>query len=103
MRGSRERTSLSPCKEGMAGPTHLLTEQDIHAYVDGELTGDRRRAVEAFLTERELPLRQAAAYLRNTFDLRAMRDEIYADESLRSEIETLLEKRAAKMRAAAAG
>ena len=90
----------------MAGPTHLthlLTEQDIHAYIDGELTEDRRRAVEAFLAERDLPLRQAAAYLRNTFDLRAMRDEIYADDGLRAEIEALLEKRAARMRAAAAG
>ena len=87
----------------MAGPTHLLTEQDIHAYVDGELTEDRRRAVEAFLRERDLPLRKAAAYLRSTFDLRALRDEIYADDALRAEVEALLEKRAAKARAAAAG
>ena len=86
----------------MAGPTHLLTEQDIHAYIDGELTEDRRRAVEAFLRERDVPLRKAAAYLRSTFDLRALRDEIYADDALRAEVETLLEKRAARAARSAA-
>ena len=79
----------------MAGPTHLITEQDIHAYVDGELAPERRLAVEAFLVERDMSLRQAAAYLRSTFDLRALRDEIYADEGLRADVERLLAKRRA--------
>ena len=77
----------------MADKIHLITEQDVHAYIDGELTGDRRVAVEAFLAEREVPLHRAAAYLRNNFDLRSVRDEVYQDEELRSEIERLLAKR----------
>lgn len=85
----------------MAGPHHLLTEQDIHAYIDGELTLERRRAVEAFLAERDVSLRDAADYLRGTFDLRALRDEIYADDALREEVEALLAKRDAKGKARA--
>ena len=82
----------------MAAPHlhHLVTEQDIHAYVDGELTEDRRRAVEAFLAARDLPLRKAAAYLRSTFDLRALRDEVYEDAALRGEIEGLMARHRAK-------
>ena len=82
----------------MAGPTHLITEQDIHAYVDGELAPERRLAVEAFLIERDMSLRQAAAYLRSTFDLRALRDEVYADDALRAEVKALLDKRAEILR-----
>ena len=86
----------------MAAPHHLITEQDIHAYIDGELTEDRRRVVEAFLTERALPLERAAAYLRSTFDLRAVREEVYADDALRSEVEVLMARhRAAKERGGA--
>ncbi|MEE4212863.1 MAG: hypothetical protein V2I43_26755 [Parvularcula sp.] len=77
----------------MDNKVHLITEQDVHAYIDGELSGDRRIAVERFLAERNLPLERAARYLRNNFDLRAVRDEIYKDEALKSEIDKLLAKR----------
>jgi len=74
----------------MDTPYHLITEQDIHAYIDGELSGERRKAVEAFLSERDLPLQRAARYLRNNFDLRALKDEIYCDLDLKGEIDRLL-------------
>jgi anti-sigma factor RsiW len=77
----------------MDNKVHLITEQDVHAYIDGELSGDRRIAVERFLAERQLPLERAARYLRNNFDLRAVRDEIYEDRDLKNEIEQLLAKR----------
>lgn len=77
----------------MDNKVHLITEQDVHAYIDGELTGDRRQAVERFLAERDLPLERAARYLRNNFDLRAVRDEIYKDIELKAEIDRLLGRR----------
>ncbi|MEM9838757.1 MAG: hypothetical protein AAF830_06325 [Pseudomonadota bacterium] len=73
---------------------HLITEQDLHAYIDGELSIERRRAVEAFLAERDLPLERAVRYLRNTFDLRAMKDRIYEEDELKSAIDELLSRRA---------
>lgn len=80
----------------MDNKVHLITEQDVHAYIDGELSRERRAAVENFLASRELPLERAAKYLRNSFDLRSMRAEIYKDEALRSEIDRLLARRAAR-------
>jgi anti-sigma factor RsiW len=77
----------------MDNKVHLITEQDVHAYIDGELSGDRRIAVERFLAERNLPLERAARYLRNNFDLRAVKDEIYKDDELKEEIDRLLAKR----------
>ncbi|GGY51878.1 anti-sigma factor family protein [Parvularcula lutaonensis] len=86
----------------MANKVHLITEQDVHAYIDGELSGERRIAVERFLAERDLPLERAARYLRNNFDLRAVKDEIYKDEELKAEIDRLLAKRRPKSIAAPA-
>jgi anti-sigma factor RsiW len=80
----------------MDNKVHLITEQDIHAYIDGELSGERKAAVEKFLAERDLPLERAARYLRNNFDLRAVRDEVYKDQKLKSEIERLLARRRPK-------
>lgn len=77
----------------MDNKVHLITEQDIHAYIDGELSGERRRAVEDFLAERDLPLERAAKYLRNNFDLKAMKDELYRDGDLKAEMERLLSNR----------
>lgn len=79
-----------------AALSHLITEQDLHAYADGQLPRARRRAVEAFLSERSLSAQQAAALLRSTFDLRAVRDRIYEDDALRGEVERLMAKRAAR-------
>lgn len=86
--------------DGRASETlaHLITEQDVHAYVDGQLPPARRRAVEAFLAEHEMTARQAVTYLRSTFDLRAVRDRLYEDQALKSEIDALMAKRAAKAR-----
>lgn len=81
----------------MDAKLHLITEQDVHAYIDGELSRERRAAVETFLSERNLPLERAAKYLRNTFDLRAVRDEIYKDPHLKAEIDRLLMKRRHRM------
>lgn len=77
----------------MRSEFHLITEQDIHAYIDGELRGVRRREVEKFLAERSLPLERAARYLRNTFDLSSMRELIYADRALKNEVDRLLARR----------
>ena len=85
----------------MSAPHHLITEQDIHAYIDGELTPERQRAVEAFLRERGLTAAKAAQHLRATFDLRALRDEIYADADLRGEVERLMAKRGDRLPARA--
>lgn len=68
----------------------LITQQDIHAYVDGELSGERRRAVERFLAERDISLEQAATHLRQSLDLKAARDEIYKDKALKKTIDDLL-------------
>ena len=76
------------------GLTHLITEQDIHAYVDGQLSPARRRAVERFLSDRHMSARDAASHLRATLDLRAVRDRLYEDRTLRAEVERLLAKRA---------
>lgn len=75
---------------------HLITEQDVHAFVDGELPPRRRRAVEAFLARRSMTAQEAAAHLRATLSLRAARDEVYRDDALRTEIERLMAKRAAR-------
>lgn len=72
---------------------HLITEQDVHAFIDGELPPRRRRAVEAFLASRSMTAQEAAAYLRTTLSLRAVRDELYRDDALRGEIERLMAKR----------
>lgn len=77
----------------MANRVYLITEQDVHAYIDGELYGDRRRALENFLAERDLPLERAARYLRNNFDLCAVKEEIYKDAALKADIDRLLAKR----------
>lgn len=74
--------------------SYLITEQDIHAFVDGELPDERRAAVARFLGERAMTAREAAAYLRSTFDLRAIKNEIYADAGLKAEIDRLMAKRA---------
>lgn len=76
----------------MSTPLNLVTEQDIHAYVDGELSGERRDVVEAFLAERDLPLQRAARYLRSNFDLRVLRAEIYKDSTLKAEVDRLLSR-----------
>lgn len=83
-------------------PHYLITEQDIHAYIDGELPPDRKRAVERFLAERELSLASAIEYLRNTFDLRSLKEELYQDTALRGEVAALLEKRRHKQDEASA-
>lgn len=77
----------------MRSELHLITEQDIHAYIDGELRGVRRREVEKFLAERSLPLERAVRYLRNTFDLSAMKELIYSDRALKNEVDRLLARR----------
>lgn len=76
--------------------THLITEQDVHAYVDGELPPKRRRVVEAFLARRSMTAQQAATYLRATLGLRAAKDQLYRDDALRDEVERLMAKRAAR-------
>ena len=82
--------------DGQRDPlAYLITEQDVHAYVDGELPPARRGVVERFLREHAMTARQAAAYLRSTFHLRAVRDQLYEDDALRREVERLLAKRAA--------
>lgn len=77
----------------MADHIHLITEQDIHAYIDGELSAERRAAVEAWLAKRHVPLDRAAAYLRTTVGLRSLKAEIYRDRALRDEVDALLAKR----------
>lgn len=74
----------------MQSQVHLITEQDIHAYIDGELSGERKAAVEHFLAARDLPLERAARYLRNNFDLRAVKAQIYEDGELKGEVDRLL-------------
>ena len=75
---------------------HLVTEQDVHAFVDGALPAHRRRAVEAFVARRLVVARQAASDLRATLALRAARDVVYQDEALRAEVERLMAKREAR-------
>ena len=81
------------------GPTlsHLITDQDVHAYIDGALPPVRRRAVEACLSRDGTLARAAAAHQRSNLALRAARDRIYdGDGALREEIERLMAKRAAR-------
>ena len=70
--------------------THLITEQDVHAYVDAALPEQRRAAVEAHLARRSGDARRAAGDLRANLALRSLRDVLYADEALRADVERLL-------------
>lgn len=79
--------------------SYLITEQDIHAFVDGQLAGERHGAVARFLSERSMTAREAAVHLRSTFDLRAVKDEIYADVELKAEIDRLMATRGANAKA----
>ena len=49
-----------------------ISEADLHAYVDGELAPDRRRAVAAWLAEHPADAARVADYQRLTTELRAL-------------------------------
>lgn len=76
----------------MTQPYYLIHEQDLHAYLDGELTKPRRRAVERFLADRHISLDRAIDLFRSNLGLHRYRDKFYEDEELRSEVERLLKK-----------
>ena len=78
-----------------ASLAHLVTDQDVHAYVDAEVALERRSAVEAHLARHPGAAQRAADDLRIAMSLRAARESIYADAALRDEVARLLAKRAA--------
>ena len=75
----------------------LITLQDLHAYIDGELSGDRLRAVEAYLASNDLAFGEALTIAQSVMDLRVVRDQLYKDDELKNEIDALL-KRSKKLR-----
>lgn len=76
----------------MTQPYYLIQEQDLHAYLDGELTKPRRRAVERFLADRHISLDRAIELFRANLGLNRYREEFYKDTELRSEVERLLKR-----------
>ena len=82
----------------MAKPHHLITDQDLQAFADGELDGSRQAATQARIEADRPSAEKAAAVLRDTFDLRRVRDAIYADDALRAEVERLLARREERLR-----
>jgi anti-sigma factor RsiW len=61
--------------------TPPITEADLHAHADGQLTAERQREVEAYLAQRPEEAQRVAAYLRQTRALRALFDPVL-DEPL---------------------
>ena len=88
------RRDHAPQTASQAAPlTHLVTQQDAHAYIDGEVPPARRAAVEAHLARCPAAARRTAEDLRLTLCLRAARDQLYADPALRDAVTGLLAKR----------
>jgi len=84
----------------MAQRHDLIFPQDIEAYVDGAVTGDRRRAVEARLLDDHRELSRAMAMLRTNIDLQRMKRRIYEDPELRAAMDAVLKRRETKKQAA---
>ncbi|NHK27980.1 hypothetical protein FF098_008700 [Parvularcula flava] len=76
----------------MTQPHYLIREQDLHAYIDGELSKPRRRAVERFLADRHLTLERAIELFRTNLGLHRYREKFYEDQELKTEVERLLKK-----------
>lgn len=47
----------------------IFTEEDLHAYVDGRIWGERRRALERYLEEDPEARQKVAAYVRQSGNL----------------------------------
>lgn len=61
-------------------PTAPVTEADLHAYVDGQLTAARRAAVEAWLAQRPDEARRVADYIDQRQGLHALFDPVLAQD-----------------------
>jgi anti-sigma factor RsiW len=70
----------------MATVYDLITDQDIEAYIDGELSAVRRRAVEARLVADGRAMGKAIKALRLSADLKQLRDILLKDPVLREEL-----------------
>lgn len=81
-----------PCSSHVDSLSHLITDRDVEAYLDGELHGRRRIAVERYLACRRDRLGRAAGQLRLAQELRAMREAIYEDRELKTEVDRLLRR-----------
>jgi len=62
--------------------THLIGPQDLQAYVDGALSEDRKRAVEAYAADNDAALAELFVLTREAAALRRGRAEIYHDVDL---------------------
>ncbi len=63
----------------MTATTGSIRKVDLHAFVDGQLDAERRRAVAAYLGENREAARRVAAYQRQKKALRAMLDPVLAE------------------------
>lgn len=85
----------------MAERIDLITSQDIEAYIDGAVSGERLRAVERKLISDERAMGAALRTLRVSTDLKLMAEALYRDASLRAEVVRLLAERKSRRRTAA--
>lgn len=76
----------------MTQPYYLIREQDLHAYIDGELAKTRRRAVERFLADRHLSLDKAIELFRANLGMNHYREKFYEDTELKAEVDRLMKK-----------
>ena len=73
---------------------HLITNQDLDAFVDGELSPERRAAAADHLARRPAKARRAADDLHAKLALRAASDIVYAaDPALAADVRALLARR----------
>jgi anti-sigma factor RsiW len=63
----------------MTAPSGAIRKVDLHAFVDGQLDAERRRAVAAYLGEHPDAARRVAAYERQKKALRAMLDPVLSE------------------------
>ena len=63
----------------MTASSDAIRKVDLHAFVDGQLDAERRRAVAAYLDENPEAARRVAAYRRQKAALRAMLDPVLAE------------------------
>lgn len=68
----------------------IITFQDIDGYVDGAVSGERRKAVAARIQADDKALRRAVFVLLSNADIRAVRGRVYEDEELAAEVAAAL-------------